>query len=124
MSIVSLTGDLTGKAVVYNGVVITKIDISEKFVNSIPHPMPTKQFLSEDDIASIICEILPNKAEAVLSYDRVDTKKYGTVLLFEESFKYHNTDGLIEFSVRVRNSILVIDSITFNVTKNLQGTVE
>ncbi len=123
MSIVKLTGDLTGKAVVYNGALIRKIDIDDKFINTIPHPMENKKFLSEDDIASLICEILPNKAESVVPYQSVNDADYGEVSSYSETFMYHNESGEIDFNVMVRKGILVIKSISYNLTFIKRGTV-
>lgn len=123
MSIVKLTGDLTGKTVVFHGTAIRKIDIPERFVNAIPHPMPNKTWLSEDDIASIICEVLPNKAEVVAPYQTVNSSRFGEVASFSEVFKYHNADGDIEFNVVIQNGTLVIESIVYSVTKTLKGSI-
>ncbi len=123
MSIVKINGDLSGRPVVFGGVRITQIEIDNKFINTIPHPMPTKDFCSEDDIVSIICEAVLNKKQKP---DRIGvdySEKFGEVLKYRETFIYHNNGGEILFSVFVTDGSLIIDHVEYNIVKTLKGII-
>lgn len=114
MSIVTLKGDLVGKAVIIHGVIIKKIDIPDNFANAFPNPLPNKQTMSEDDIASIICEILPNKADDVVPLATVNEGELNEIASFREKFFYHGTKGMIEFDVVCQSGLVKIITMSYN----------
>ena len=117
MSIIKINGDLTGGPVTYNGIIIRKIDIPERFVNTIPHPMPTKKFLNEDDIVSILCDVIATRTQTV---DPIysDSERH----LYSENFVYHNESGHINFSVQISNGTLIVQHVRYTVT--ISGEIE
>ena len=115
MSEVKDVKDISGRAVVYNGVVITAIVVPDRFVNAIPSPLPNKKFLSEDDIVNILCDIIPNTSEEIEVNERVGLVGYGEVDLYRANFEYFNEDGVVVFSVHIKKGILVVFEVILNI---------
>lgn len=114
MSIFKLTGDLAGKTIYYNGVPIRKVSVPEKFSGKIPHPIKGKVWLNEEDLASIICEVLPNKTQRPEPTSTVEDIDDGKIDVYLEDFRYHNESGEMLFSVTIKNGLVEILSITYN----------
>ena len=120
MSLTKNIVDLSQSAVVYNGTTIKSIDVPEKFINAIPSPLPNKKFLSEDDIVSLICDVIVNKSNGVTPRSKIDDPSLGVVEIYKEVFVCQNQAGLIDFFVQIRRGHLTVEKIEYSV----KGVIE
>lgn len=116
MSLTKKVVDLSHRAVVYNGTTIKSIDVPEKFINAIPSPLPNKKFLSEDDIVSLLCEVIVNKSNGVNPKLKIDDPSLGAVEIYREEFVYQNQVGSIDFFVQIRRGHLTVEKIEYSVS--------